>query len=222
MGMFSFLGPGIINGFGGGGSKDTSGQDAIANQQKQQDLIKQGQKKVDDTFAQFDPAYYNNLETTYENSPTEGNPAVDNQYDKAMQDLQYALANSGITKSSAADTSAANLAGQRTSARATVANNAVSYANNQKSKLANEQNQMDQTVATAADPLTEAGNLITGADTAAPTPNGVLSNLFTAALGSPATASAVATAIPQIGLAKGAGTGASLSNPGPGGYVSPS
>src|SRR5262245_18483199 len=73
-------------GFGGGGGDSGA---AMAEEAARQKRIKEGMAAIETNFAGFDPAFYDSREKAYENWAL---PQVNEQYDKAREELAYALA----------------------------------------------------------------------------------------------------------------------------------
>ena len=79
------------------GSTDTGAGDARRRERERQERIRQGKAKIDKSFEQFTPEFFDSRRDAlmdYER------PQIEDQYSDAMRQLAFALARSGLSRSS--------------------------------------------------------------------------------------------------------------------------
>lgn len=166
----------------GGGGGD-GGAAAAAKQEKQRTrAITQGEAQIGQLFdgttttnpdgttstsGGFSPDYYSGLQTDYLNY---AQPVLDDQYSQAKKNLSYALANKGLTNSSAAGDQEGLLAKQYNDYETDLQNQALSYSNTQKQNIENSRGQLTSELLASEDPASTAADAsrIVSAETAPP------------------------------------------------------
>lgn len=111
---------------------------ARADEEARQARIKEGMGKIDSTFKQFNPDFYDRrkqavLETTM--------PQLNDQFQKTKEQLQYNLARSGLTDSSVRAANEGEMQRQMDVNKAAVAGQAQDYANQARQQI--EQNRSE-------------------------------------------------------------------------------
>lgn len=120
-----------------------------AREDKRQADIKAGQGKIDESFAQFNPDYYNQFRTTYLNNY---NPQIADQFSQARDKLTATLAGRGMLESTTGANAFGKIAKTRGDAEATVANSATDAANQLRSNVENTKSNLFNLNLSAADP----------------------------------------------------------------------
>lgn len=155
---------------------------------------------------QFDDAYYNNIEKSYDDYY---NPQLDTQYGDALNHLTLQLGQQGILNSSEGNRQLALLDQNNKTQRDTVANNGKSQAQSARQAVAQEKQQLLQQNQTAADPSLAAQSAAAGAQSVQSTPSySPLGSVFAGLLGTGTNA----LSIQQGGLAN-AGSAGTVINP---------
>jgi hypothetical protein len=136
--------------FGGGGSKSAQNaaaaqyndqvqrEERLREEQKYAENVRQGYVNdgstfINTAFQQFDDGFFNQRAQNYTDYAT---PQLNNQYDKARRDLVYALADSGLTRSTAAATPLGELERRYGEQRLQIADQARNYADEARSGIA--------------------------------------------------------------------------------------
>lgn len=155
----------------------SSNNSLLALQQQQQQALTQGGKAIDQAFSnKFTPQYYQGVIKNYENQAL---PQVAQQYRDTSKQLNYSLADKGLTKSSSAQELGSSLQSQLAQGEQQVANNAIGQAQNLQANVANEEAQLYGQLQTSQNPTStaqSAANL--AAQTAAPSVFAPIGNLF--------------------------------------------
>ena len=145
-------------------------------QQQQAQALTAGGKDINKAFSRFNPAYYQGVENQY---VSQALPQVDAQARQTGQQLNYKLADQGLSKSSAAQTLSSSLASQTAQAQQQVVNNAQTAAQGQQQNVANEQAQLYGQLQTSQNPTAVAQSAANvAAQTAAPSVFAPIGNLF--------------------------------------------
>lgn len=136
---------------------------------KRQGDIRTGMGNIDAAFGQFDDNWYNNLMSSYTDLY---NPSIDTEAAKAKDTLTAALAGRGILESSVGAAKLAEAEEKRIAARTQIGNDALTYADSVKNKLAGTKNSLYDVNSSSADPegvkaraIGEATNLASSAAT---------------------------------------------------------
>lgn len=180
--------------FMGGGSPPHDNSAELARQQEaeRQARIKTGQAAIDEKFNAFNDDFYNKISTDYKNYY---NPQLDDQYQKAMQKATLALAGTGNLTSSSGANSLSDLRQKYADNQSYIADQALAAANNLRTQVAQNKNNLYQQNNTAADPslagiqATEATANLMAPQTFSP-----LGDLFGAALSNITTNAGLASA----------------------------
>lgn len=173
-------------------AKAKAEQDALAEQQRQQMLqaeaerkanIQSGNSTIDSTFAQFDDGYFGNVRDAH---AAVYNPQIDDQFTKAKDKLIASLAGRGVLSSSVGAQALADLDKRAGEERVRVGNDAMAYANSLKSKVGETKNNLYAQSAAAADPSAIArsatGEATSLAQQGAASPTQPLSDVFSSFL----------------------------------------
>lgn len=154
--------------FSGGSFQDQAAADAQRAELERQQRIAQGTIQIRQQFDNaFDTPYYQRLE---KNARAVYEPQIDNQYQQALKDMQFALSRSGLTSSSAASDLGSKLEYQKGLATQDKRSKIMSLINQRKGDVANAENVTLSQLANTADPYAaqaQASNLIK-ANTAEP------------------------------------------------------
>jgi hypothetical protein len=142
----------------GGGSDDSYAKEEAARQKR----IKEGTYKIENVFRGFDEPFYQQRARAY----TEyGLPQVEDQYSKAAEKLKYALARQyGTTQTSEAAKRQAELTNQYMQAKADVATKAQQYANQARTGVEQERQNLMSQLQTSADPAAAARMALTSSE----------------------------------------------------------
>jgi len=136
---------------GGGGSSSLNEEyeQQRAEEAARQARIKSGMENINNAFAGYDDAFYNERATDYMNY---AKPEIEDQYVDAMKDLTRALARSGNLNSSLAAQRRADLLEKRNKAEVDAARRGQGYANDTRAALANVKSNLIQQNNALADP----------------------------------------------------------------------
>lgn len=121
---------------------------------RRQNNISEGQGIISELFSQFGDNFYGQRQQAYTDFAT---PQLDRQYRDAMQSLVRSLARGGNLNSSVRAQSMADLQRQYDEGKATIANNALGYANNARSAIETARANLLSQNAALADPGTVRG-----------------------------------------------------------------
>ena len=147
-----------------------------AQQQQTQNALTQGGKNIESAFASFTPAYYAGVQKNYENAAL---PQLFKQYRTTGQQVNYNLANRGLSRSSSAQQLGAGLQSELATQEQGVVNNAQAAAQHVQQNVANEKSQLYGQLQTSQNPsLVGQSALNTAAQTGAPSVFQPLGNLF--------------------------------------------
>ena len=111
---------------------------ARADEIARQARIKQGMAAINDTFNQFNSDFYDRRRDAFTATTM---PQLNDQFDKSKEQLQYNLARSGLTDSSARSANEGELQRQMDVNKADVAGKAMDFANQARTQV--EQNRAD-------------------------------------------------------------------------------
>lgn len=111
---------------------------ARADEQARQARIKEGMGKIDSTFKQFGPDFYDRRKQAVMESTM---PQLNDQFQKTKEQLQFNLARSGLTDSSVRSANEAEAQRQMDVGKAAVAGQAQDYANQARQQV--EQNRAE-------------------------------------------------------------------------------
>jgi hypothetical protein len=134
---------------GGSSSLNDEYEQQRAEEAARQARIKSGMENINNAFAGYDDAFYNERATDYMNYAT---PEIEDQYVDAMKDLTRALARSGNLNSSLAAQRRADLLEKRNKAEVDAARRGQGYANDTRAALANVKSNLIQQNNALADP----------------------------------------------------------------------
>jgi len=136
---------------GGGGSSSLNEEyeQQRAEEAARQARIKSGMENINNAFAGYDDAFYNERAADYMNY---AKPEIEDQYVDAMKDLTRALARSGNLNSSLAAQRRADLLEKRNKAEVDAARRGQGYANDTRAALANVKSNLIQQNNALADP----------------------------------------------------------------------
>jgi hypothetical protein len=134
---------------GGSSSLNEEYEQQRAEEAARQARIKSGMENINNAFAGYDDAFYNERATDYMNYAT---PEIEDQYVDAMKDLTRALARSGNLNSSLAAQRRADLLEKRNKAEVDAARRGQGYANDTRAALANVKSNLIQQNNALADP----------------------------------------------------------------------
>lgn len=123
---------------------------ADAAEAERQARIRSGMGEIDTAFGQFDDNWYNGLMTSYTD---QYNPTIDKEAAKAKDTLTAALAGRGILESSVGAAKLAEAEEKRIAARTQIGNDALTYADSVKGKVASQKNNLYDVNNSSADPL---------------------------------------------------------------------
>lgn len=111
---------------------------ARADEEARQARIKEGMGKIDSTFKQFGPDFYDRRKQAVMDSTM---PQLNDQFQKTKEQLQFNLARSGLTDSSVRSANEAEAQRQMDVGKAAVAGQAQDYANQARQQV--EQNRAE-------------------------------------------------------------------------------
>ena len=111
---------------------------ARADEEARQARIKEGMGKIDSTFKQFGPDFYDRRKQAFNESAM---PQLNDQFQKTKEQLQYNLARSGLTDSSVRSANEGEMQRQMDVNKAAVAGQAQDYANQARQQV--EQNRSE-------------------------------------------------------------------------------
>ncbi len=135
---------------GGKAPKDNSAEIARQNEEARQARIMQGQKSIEDTFANtFNDDYFNNLTRSYEEYY---NPQLKDQFDSALKELTFQTARSGNAESTAANELFAKAEKQKQDAATQITNDALAATGKAKANVAAQKSNLFSLNNAAADP----------------------------------------------------------------------
>lgn len=135
----------------GGGSGDGGAAQAEAARQNR---ISQGQRDIDQQFAQFDEPFYQKAATDYTAATT---PKLLSDFQTTKNNLTYALARSGALNSSVAVNKNASLDKTLAANEATVTNNAQDRANQLRGNVSTQKGNLVNQLESSGDPTAIAG-----------------------------------------------------------------
>lgn len=124
-------------------------QQILDQEAARQAAIKAGNTSIDSAFSQFNDPFYNGFKKSYTDYY---NPQIDKQYTDAQGTTEAGLARQGIDRSSIAATQFGRLFGQYADARSQIGDDAASAANDLRTKVNNEKNNLYTLNSTSADP----------------------------------------------------------------------
>lgn len=158
----------------------STAQTVIDQEAQRQSAVKNGNAGIDSAFAQFDDPYFSKYAQTYKDFY---NPQVDTQYNDAQGTLEAGLARNGTDRSSIAATQFGRLFGTYADQKAQIGDQATSAANDLRSKVAGEKNNLYALNSASADPA-QANNqaLASATSLVAPPTYTPLGNVFAGAL----------------------------------------
>ena len=134
---------------GGNSSLNEEYEQQRAEEAARQARIKSGMENINNAFAGYDDAFYNERAADYMNY---AKPEIEDQYVDAMKDLTRALARSGNLNSSLAAQRRADLLEKRNKAEVDAARRGQGYANDTRAALANVKSNLIQQNNALADP----------------------------------------------------------------------
>lgn len=134
---------------GGSSSLNDEYEQQRAEEAARQARIKSGMENINNAFAGYDDAFYNERAADYMNY---AKPEIEDQYVDAMKDLTRALARSGNLNSSLAAQRRADLLEKRNKAEVDAARRGQGYANDTRAALANVKSNLIQQNNALADP----------------------------------------------------------------------
>ena len=134
---------------GGSSSLNEEYEQQRAEEAARQARIKSGMENINNAFAGYDDAFYNERAADYMNY---AKPEIQDQYVDAMKDLTRALARSGNLNSSLAAQRRADLLEKRNKAEVDAARRGQGYANDTRAALANVKSNLIQQNNALADP----------------------------------------------------------------------
>lgn len=140
---------------------DHSAEIARQEEQNRQARILQGQQSIDNTFAAFDPAYFQKFQNDYLNYY---NPQADQQFADARKSLRYNLARKGTLNSTPGQDTFAKLIGQYGDARTQIADNALAATNAQRTQVEQNKSDLYQQNTASADPSLAAQSAVSRAN----------------------------------------------------------
>lgn len=162
---------------------------ARADEQARQGRITDGTNAINSTFGQFDDNFYGGRQKAYTDYAT---PQLTSQYDKAKQQLTFALARDGSLDSSTRSAREAQLQETYDTAKRGVADQAVSYGNTARNSVEDARASLISTLNGSGDAAQAANGAVSRAQAlsspAAFSPLGDLFSSFTSALGTQAAA----------------------------------
>jgi len=162
-----------------GGSPDYAGE-AQAAEQKRQQAITSGTKKVNKVFSGFGPQFYNKRRQAYIDYAL---PQLADQYTQTRNQIGFGLANKGLTSSSTAGKQWSDLFRTAQTARQGVADSANAQANDLKKQIASQRQNLINQLYVTADPASAQQNAIqTAAGFQAPSTFAPLVNQFSGLL----------------------------------------
>lgn len=165
---------------GGGGAKDNSAEIAAQQEAQRQANIAAGQRAIDSAFSRFNDNYYKGVQDAYLNNY---DPQINQQYNKARQQLQLNLSRSGALNSSAGAGALSNLQNQYNQTLSSYGQNAIDAANQQRTSVENARQALYSQNVAAADPSASAASASAKAGSiAAPASYSPLGDLFSAAI----------------------------------------
>jgi hypothetical protein len=156
------------------GSSNASGVTAL--QQQQQAGLQQGSQAIQQAYQGFTPQFYQGVEQNYIN---QAEPQLNQQYQQQGKNLNFSLANQGITNSSAGQNLGTSLGQAFNQQQQGVVNSAQGAAQQVQQNVANQQAQLYNELGSSYNPTTAAENAANlAAQTAAPSVFPPLGNMF--------------------------------------------
>jgi hypothetical protein len=157
-----------------GGSSNTAA--LTAQQQQTQAALTQGGQNIENAFSSYTPAYYAGVQKNYENAAL---PQLFKQYRATGANVNYNMANRGLTNSSAAQQLGSSLQGELASQEQGVVNAGQQQAQQVQQQVASEKGQLYNQLDVTQNPtLVGQSALNTAAQTGAPSVFQPLGNLF--------------------------------------------
>jgi len=139
--------------FGGGGSTAQDATDTYndidAREVIRQNDIKKGKANIDTNFAQFNDPYYQGYEKAYADNYV---PQIEKQYATSVGKMMSALAERGMDRSSVGAAAQGDLFGENVKAKASIASDARSAADNLRSNVENTKSNLYAMNNASADP----------------------------------------------------------------------
>lgn len=158
-----------------GGSN--SGQQALQNTQQQQAAIASATGQINNAFAGFDPAFYNNYTTANVN---QGLGQLSTQLQPVQNQLGFKLAGQGLQKSSAGQQLGQSLQQNIGQNEQNIVNNANSATNTLKQNVAQQQSNLINEANVANDPASISNQALGVASSySAPSPVAPITGMFT-------------------------------------------
>lgn len=153
--------------FGGGGSASgiaaRQAERVRTQEEHRKKRIEVGQKRIDERFSQFNPAYYDKFKQTYTGFY---NPQIADQYEQSADKMTAALADRGVLESTTGANQFALLNKTRDDATTQVASQGVDAANNIKKQVEDTKTNLYSINQSTADPkginaqaLSQAGSI---------------------------------------------------------------
>lgn len=135
--------------FGGGGHANSGVKYQRQQQQKRQQRVNQGLQQINSMFSQFTPDWYKKQGTAYENY---ANPQLDQQYQKAGNQLTYKLADQGQLNGSLAGNRRADLNQTYHQQQQNIANKAQGRVTKAKQAVSQDQGNLVNALEASGDP----------------------------------------------------------------------
>jgi len=129
--------------------KDNSAAIARQREEERQGRIAEGQTAIDDTFSQFDDNFFNNQQNNFTDF---FNPQVDDQFEKAREQLTFGLARRGNLQSQAASDKFGDAQQELDRVRTDIANRGLSAGQDARSRVEAQRNELINLNNSAADP----------------------------------------------------------------------
>lgn len=129
--------------------KDNSAQIAREQEDARQARITQGKSNIDSTFGNFNDDFFGGITKNYNDYYL---PQVDEQYNKALEQIKYGLARQGNTESSAAGTKLGDAEKLYLDTRTDIGNKAVKAANDARTNVEQQRSSLYDLNTSAADP----------------------------------------------------------------------
>ena len=178
--------------FGGGGNNDAedaadeAAAAAAAAEAKRKKAIEEGRKRIDTEFSKFDEPYFQQVADAYLRYY---NPQLDEQFNKARENLIYRFARQGITGSSAETDTIGDARLEYDRQRARLGSQAQDRVAQARSDVERNKSDLYTLNQAAADPEAVAGMSASRAASIQPVQNlSPLENVFSAFLNAPSTA----------------------------------
>lgn len=133
--------------------KDNSAEIARQAEVERQQQIEQGRSAIDQSFAQFDPSYFDRLQGDYTGYYM---PQLDQQYGDAKKALIFNLARGGNLDASAGAQQIGNLTRKYKENQAVIGNQAVTTANQQRAQVEQNKSDLYAQLSASADPAAAA------------------------------------------------------------------